>query len=102
MLAAPGLIVETADGLEIHRGNTVADGSRCRPVRASSGYSEGSSRTGRAGSCGCGGSRNGNDILFRTLAPRFQAQLGRRGIVYASGRTLGFTAWVIVSGAVPR
>ena len=43
---------------------------------------------------------NGNDVLFRTLAPRFQAQLGRRGLVYASGRTLGFAAWVNVTGSV--
>ena len=43
---------------------------------------------------------NGNDVLFRTLAPRFEAQLGRRGLAYASGRTLGFTAWANVSGAV--
>ena len=41
-----------------------------------------------------------NDRLFRTLAPRFQAQLGRRGLVYASGRTLGFTVWGIVSSSV--
>ena len=40
---------------------------------------------------------NGHDTLFRTLEPRFQAQLGRRGIVYASGRKLGFTAWVLLS-----
>ena len=39
---------------------------------------------------------SGGDTLFRTLAPRFHAQLGRRGIVYASGRTLGFTVWALL------
>ena len=44
---------------------------------------------------------NGHDTLFRTLEPRFQAQLGRRGIVYVSSkRTLGFTVWALVSSSV--
>ncbi len=42
----------------------------------------------------------GKDRLFRTLAPRFDAQLGRRGLAYASGRKLGFSVWAIVSSAV--
>ena len=42
----------------------------------------------------------GHDTLFRTLQPRFQAQLGRRGLAYGSGRTLGFTAWALVSSSV--
>jgi hypothetical protein len=43
---------------------------------------------------------NGNDVPFRTLALRFEAQLGRRGLAYASGRTLGFAAWATVSASV--
>jgi hypothetical protein len=34
------------------------------------------------------------DRLLRRLAPRFQAQFSHRGVAYASGRTLGFRAWV--------
>ena len=99
LLAAPGLIVETVDGLEIHRGTTVARIA----LRAGSrflGYSEGIVAYGIGKQLRLLRIANGNDVLFRTLAPRFDAQLGRRGLGYASGRTLGFAAWVTVSGAV--
>jgi hypothetical protein len=99
VLAAPGLIVETVDGLEIHHGTTVAR----IPLPAGSrflGYSEGIVAYGTGKQLRLRRLADGNDVLFRTLAPRFEAQLGRRGLAYASGRTLGFAAWVNVSGSV--
>ena len=99
LLAAPGLIVETVDGLEIHRGTTV----RRIPLPAGSrflGYSEGIVAYGTGKQLRLLRIENGNDVLFRTLAPRFEAQLGRRGLAYASGRMLGFAAWTNVSGSV--
>lgn len=99
VLAAPGLIVETVDGLEIHRGTTVAR----IPLPAGArflGYSEGIVAYATGKQLRLRRTANGNDVLFRTLAPRFAAQLGRRGLAYASGRTLGFAAWVNVSGSV--
>jgi hypothetical protein len=99
LLAAPGLIVETRAGLEIHRGSAVERiqlpaGSRFL------GYSEGIVAYATGKQLRLRRLANGNDVLFRTLAPRFEAQLGRRGLAYASGRALGFAAWVTVSGAV--
>ena len=99
LLAAPGLIVKTTEGLEIHRDNTV----RRIPLPAGSrflGYSEyivayGWGRQLRLRSL----RSDGKDVLFRTLTPGFRAQMGRKGVVYASGRTLGFAARVIVSSA---
>jgi hypothetical protein len=93
VLAATGLVVETVDGLEIHRGAS----DRRIPLPAGSrffGYSEGIVAYGTGRQLRLLQLNNGHDVLFRTLAPRFEAQLGRRGIVYASGRTLGFTEWV--------
>ncbi len=97
VLAAPGLVVKTVEGLEIHRDGAV----RKIPLPAGSrffGLSEGLVAYGTGRQLRLRDTASGKDRLFRTLAPRFQAQLGRRGIVYASGRTLGFAAWVIVSG----
>ena len=99
VLAAPGLIVETAVGLEIHRGTTV----RRIALPAGSrffGYSEGVLAYGTGRQLRLRRLESGKDVLFRTLAPRFEAQLGRRGLAYASGRTLGFAAWVNVTGSV--
>ena len=99
VLAAPGLIVETVDGLEIHRGAAVVR----IPLPAGArflGYSEGIVAYGTGKQLRLRRIANGNDVLFRTLAPRFEAQLGRRGLAYASGRTLGFAAWVNVNGNV--
>ena len=99
LLAAPGLIVETRDGLEIHRGTTVAR----IPLPAGArflGYSEGIVAYAIGKQLRLRRIANGNDVLFRTLAPRFDAQLGRRGLAYASGRTLGFAAWATVSASV--
>ena len=98
VLAAPGLVVETADGLEIYRGGAV---QRIRlPAGARFlGLSEGIVAYGMGRQLRLLQLGNGNDVLFRTLAPRFEAQLGRRGIAYASGRTLGFVTWVNVNRA---
>ncbi len=96
LLAAPGLILKTRNGLEIHNGDSI----RRIPLPRGSrflGYSQGIAAYGTGRELRLKRLANGHDTLFRTLEPRFQAQLGRRGIVYASGRTLGFTAWVLLS-----
>jgi hypothetical protein len=100
VLAAPGLIVETAAGLEIH--NSVG-AVRTIPLPAGArflGYSEGIAAYGTARELRLRRLANGKDRLFRRLEPRFPAQLGRRGLAYGSGRTLGFSVWAIVSGVV--
>src|SRR5687768_4674935 len=98
VLAAPGLVVKTIDGLEIWNGGSV----RQIPLPQGSrflGLSEGVVAYGTGRQLRLRRLADGNDRLFRTLAPRFQAQLGRRGLVYASGRTLGFTVWGLVSSS---
>ena len=97
VLAAPGLIVETAAGLEIHSGRRRRGLSRCRRAPASSATRRGIVAYGIGRELRLRRLANGNDRLFRTLEPRFHAQLGRRGLVYASGRTLGFSVWAIVT-----
>ncbi len=99
VLAAPGLIVETAAGLEIHGVGPV----RTIPLPAGArflGYSEGVAAYGLGRELRLRRLANGADRLFRRLQPRFHAQLGRRGLAYGSERTLGFSVWAIVSGAV--
>jgi hypothetical protein len=99
VLAAPGLIVETAAGLQIHGVGSV----RTIPLPAGArflGYSEGIAAYGIGRELRLRRLANGRDQPFRRLEPRFQAQLGRRGLAYGSGRTLGFSVWAIVSGAV--
>lgn len=92
VLAATGLVVATVEGLEIHRGSNVR---RLRlPAGARFfGFSEGIVAYGTGRQLRLRRLENGNDVVFRTLAPRFEAQLGRGGIAYASGRTLGFSSW---------
>ncbi len=99
VLAAPGLIVETAAGLEIHGVTSV----RTIPLPTGArflGYSEGIAAYGTGRELRLRRLANGADRLFRRLEPRFQAELGRRGIAYASGRTLGFSVWALVSSGV--
>ena len=99
VLAAPGLIVETAAGLEIHGTGPV----RTIPLPQGArflGYSEGIAAYATGRELRLRRLANGQDRLFRRLEPRFHAQLGRRGLSYASGRTLGFSVWAIVSSAV--
>ena len=99
VLAAPGLVVKTRSGLEIHKD----DSSRQIPLPEGArflGYSAGIVAYARGPQLRLVRLANGHDALLRTLAPRFQAQLGRRGVVYGSGRTLGFAVWAFVSASV--
>jgi hypothetical protein len=96
VLAAPGLIVETPAGLEIHgaasvRAVTLPPGARFL------GYSQGLAAYGIGRELRLRRLTDGHDSLFRRLEPRFHAQLGRRGLAYASGRRVGFTVWALVS-----
>ena len=99
VLAAPGLIVETAAGLEVHSAAPTRTISLPRGARFL-GYSEGIAAYGIGRELRLRRLVGGKDRLFRTLAPRFHAQLGRRGIAYASGRTVGFSVWANISSAV--
>jgi hypothetical protein len=96
VLAAPGLVVKTTAGLEIHR-----DGApRMIPLPRGSrflGLSEGTVAYGIGRQLRLLRLASGRDSLFHTLGLRFHAQLGRRGLAYASGRTLGYDAWVVVA-----
>ena len=98
VLAAPGLIVKTAAGLEIHGAAPTQNYPLPRNARFL-GYSEGLVAYGLGRELRLRRLTNGHDSLFRRLEPRFHAQLGRRGLAYASGRKLGFSVWAIVSGA---
>jgi hypothetical protein len=91
--------VKTRDGLEIHGPGPVRQIPLPRGSRFF-GFSEGIVAYGTGRQLRLRRVADGHDALFRTLAPGFQAQLGRRGIVYMSGRTLGFTVWAFVSGSV--
>ena len=99
VLAAPGLVVKTRDGLEIRNGDTIRDVALPRGARFL-GLSEGIVAYGYGRQLRLKRITGGHDTLYRTLEPRFHAQLGRRGIAFGSGRTLGFTAWALVSGSV--
>ena len=99
LLSAPGLIVETAAGLEVHGVGPVRTIQLPAGARFL-GYSEGVAAYGLGRELRLRRLANGADRLFRRLQPRFYAQLGRRGLAYGSGRTLGFSVWAIVSGAV--
>ncbi|MDX6399067.1 MAG: hypothetical protein QOJ43_2475 [Gaiellaceae bacterium] len=98
VLAAPGLLVKTADGLEIRKGDAIRQISLPRGARFL-GYSEGIVAYGTGRQLRLRQVTGDRDWLLRTLAPGFQAELGRRGIAYASGRTLGFTAWALLGSA---
>ena len=98
VLAAPGLIVKTAAGLEIHSAAPTQNYPLPRNARFL-GYSQGLVAYGLGRELRLRQLKNGHDTLFRTLEPRFHAQLGRRGLAYASGRKLGFSVWAIVNAA---
>jgi hypothetical protein len=96
VLAGPGLILETAAGLEIHGSGPV----RTVPLPAGArflGYTEGIAAYATGSELRLRRLTNGSDRLVRRLAPRFHAQLGRRGLAWGTGRTLGFQAWALVS-----
>ena len=90
---------KTRDGLEIRNGDTIRDVALPRGARFL-GLSEGIVAYGYGRQLRLKQITGGHDTLFRTLQPRFHAQLGRRGIAFGSGRTLGFTAWALVGGSV--
>jgi hypothetical protein len=98
VLAGPGLIVKTRQGIQIVNG----DSSRTIALPAGArflGYAQGFVAYGTGRELRLLKLVNEQDTLFKRLAPRFQAQLGRRGMVYASGRTLGFTAWALLAAS---
>lgn len=99
VLAAPGLVVKTIDGLEIHKEGSIREIALPQGSRFL-GLSEGIVAYGTGRQLRLKRLAGENDRLFRTLTPRFEAQLGRRGLVFGSGRTLGFTVWGFVSGSV--
>lgn len=101
VLAAPGLVAKTPSGIEIRNGSSV----RRLPLPSGTrflGFSEGVVAYARGAQLRLLRLRDGNDVLLRTLEPRFRAQLGRRGVGYASGRRVGFVAWREVVGAAAR
>jgi hypothetical protein len=100
LLAAPGLVVKTVDGLEIHKNGAVRKIQLPRGARFL-GYSEGIVAYGTGRELRLRWLTGERDALFRRFEPGFLAQLGRRGLTWASGRTLSFSAWVIVSSTRP-
>lgn len=92
VFAGPGLIVTTPTGLEIHLDANVRTVPLPRGARFL-GYSEGTVAYGIGRELRLLRLGSGSDTLFRRLAPGFHAELGRRGLTYASGRTLGFNVW---------
>jgi hypothetical protein len=92
VFAGPGLIVKTAAGLEIHLNDQVRKVPLPRGARFL-GYAEGTVAYGIGRELRLLRPASGSDTLFRRLEPRFHAQLGRRGLAYASGRMLGFSVW---------
>jgi hypothetical protein len=101
VLAAAGLIAKTRDGLEIRDGRTVRTIALPRGSRFL-GYAQGLVAYGTGRQLRLRVLSSGTDWLYRTLTTRFHAQLGRRGIAWASGRTLGYGAWVVVSSPPSR
>ena len=85
VFAGPGLIVKTAAGLEIHMNDQVRKVPLPRGARFL-GYAEGTVAYGIGRELRLLRLASGGDTLFRRLEPRFHAQLGRRGLAYASGR----------------
>ena len=91
-----GLIVKTSAGLEIRKGArcSTVPLPRRRPLPRA---------VGRQVAYGVGAElrlrrpRRHRRQALRRLAPRFHAQLGRRGLAYGSGRTIGFRAAVTAS-----
>jgi hypothetical protein len=96
VLTAAGLVAKVPDGLEIRDGTSTRTVSLPRGARFL-GYSEGIVAYGTGAQLRLRSIRTGADWRFATLRPRFHAALGRRGLAWASGRTLGFRAWALVS-----
>jgi hypothetical protein len=96
VLAAAGLIAKTPAGLEIRDGRSTRTVDLPRGARFL-GYSQGIVAYGSGRELRLRSLRDGADWRHRTLAPRFQAALARRGLAWASGRTLGFNVWAFVN-----
>lgn len=99
VLAARGLVMMTANGIAVRKGGGVQEilvGPNARLL----GFSAGIVAYGVGRQLRLVRLDGGHDVLFRMLAPGFWAQLGRTGLAYGSGRTLGYSAWAIVSGSV--
>jgi hypothetical protein len=101
VLAGPGLVAATRSGIEIRNGAAV----RTFPLPAGArflGFSEGLVAYGTGRQLRLLRVSDGRDRLFRTLAVRFPAQLGRRGLGYGSGSRVSFDAWSTVAAAAGR
>jgi hypothetical protein len=98
VLTRQGLVVKTTAGLDVHAAGTV----RTLPLPRGAkffGLTEGLVAYGTARELRLLRLATGRDSLFRTFAPGFRAALARRGLAYASGRTLGFATWSQVNAA---
>ena len=100
VLAAPGLVMLTVNGIAVRKGGGVHEINLPHQDARFLGFSEGIVAYGTGRQLRLVRLDGGRNALFRTLTPGFQAQLGRRGIAYASGRTLGFNVWAVVTGSV--
>ena len=96
VLAAPGLVVKTTRGLEIYRDAAPRTFSLPHGARFL-GLSQGTVAYATGRQLRLLLLTSGKDTLFHTLAPRFEAQLGRLGLASSSGRTLGYDARVVVA-----
>lgn len=92
VLSRRELVVKTAAGLEVHSSTPVRKLPLPRGARFL-GLTEGLVAYGTGRELRLLRLASSRDALFRTLAPGFRAELGRRGLAYASGRTLGFATW---------
>lgn len=94
--APTGLIVQKADALELRRGTQV----RSFPLPPGSrlaGFSTGIVCYATARELRLLRLADGRDVLYRRLAPGFHAGFDRRGVAWATGRTVAFRAWVVVT-----
>jgi len=98
VLAEPGLLAATRSGIEIRNGSSV----RTLPLPAGArfhGFSEGVVAYSVGKQLRLLRVADGRDRLFRTLAARSGAQLGRRGLGWSNGPRVSFATWSPVSAA---
>lgn len=99
VLTARGMIMKTRDGLEIRHGESRQAFELPAGARFV-GYSEGIAAYASGREIRLLKLNGARHVTFRRLAAAgFRAQLGRRGIAYASGARISFNAWVVVSSA---
>lgn len=92
VLSRQGLVVKTTAGLEVYGAAPVRKLPLPRGARFF-GLTEGLVAYGTTRELRLLRLADARDSLFRTLEPGFRAGLARRGLAYASGRTLGFATW---------